>query len=185
MKYQPHVTFSAQGVVVHSLMRMLDRVKAEDLDPFDYLPVLVYMAFAVEAYVNSVGFRKVPCWEDIERRSWKSKIETLHSHVGASPDWAADPLKVAPEIFSIRDRIAHGKPESVAGPVCDDYHTAISMLYVQHIKPTMFTGLDRDLVLTLGRRFYALLNYLGSLYGLESDEFSSFSTSNVQQLADS
>lgn len=184
MKYQPQVTFSAQAIVVHSLMRMLDRVKAEELDAFDYLPVLVHMAFAVEAYVNSIGFRKVQGWEKIERRPWKMKIEILHSRIGVSADWNAEPLKVAPEIFAIRDRLAHGKPESVVGPVCDDYHTAISMLYVQHLKPNLFAGLDRKAVLELGRRFYVLLNHLGALYRLEPDEFSSFSTSHVGRIAD-
>ena len=182
MKHQPHVTFSAQALSFRALMNMYDTFKSKETDdPFDYLPLLVFTAFSVEAYINSVGSRKVAFWDQLERLPWRAKVEILHSHAEQPPDWGKDPLQFASQVFGIRDRLAHGKPETVAGPICDDYHTAISIVYVQHLKPTIFNGLNREWMLGSAERLYCLLEHLGGLYGLRDDDFASFSQSKMQQ----
>ena len=183
MKFQPHVTFSAQAVVFRSLMTMLAKVGDEEKggDPFEYLPVAIFMAFSVEAYINSVGARKILAWEHLERLPWRSKVEILHQNANAKADWGAEPLQFAQQIFSIRDRIAHGKPETVSGPVCDDSQSAVSILMVQNLKPSAIKGLTREWVLSSGEKLYLLLEYLGSLFRLRSDDFTSFSTSKVER----
>ena len=182
MKHQPHVTFSAQALAFRALMNMYDAFKSKETDdPFDYLPLLVFSAFSAEAYVNSVGSRQIKFWDQLERLSWRAKIEILHSNVHKTPDWGRDPLQFASQIFAIRDRLAHGKPETVSGPLCDDYHTAISMVYVQNLKPTIFNGLNRDWVLDSAERLYCFLEYIGALYGFSDDDFASFSRSRVEQ----
>ena len=158
-----------------------DFKKKESDDPFDYLPLLVFTAFSIESYINSIGSRKIKFWTQLERLPWRAKIEVLHSNLHKSPEWGKDPLQFATQVFSIRDRLAHGKPEAVADPLFNDHHTAVSMLYVQHIKPSIFNTLDREWVLDSSERLYVLLEYLGSLYGLSNDDFSSFSHSHVQQ----
>jgi hypothetical protein len=185
MKHQPHVTFTAQALAFRALMNMYDVFKSKETDdPFDYLPLIVFSAFSIEAYINSVGSRKISFWEELERLPWRSKVEILHSNLRKKADWGKDPLQFASQVFGIRDRIAHGKPETISGPICDDYQTAISMAYVQHIKPSIFDKLDRDWILDSAERLYSLLEYIGALYGLHEDDFASFSEAVMQRHGD-
>jgi hypothetical protein len=183
MKYQPHVVFSAQALVFRGLMRMFDRVRETEgeMDPYDVLPVVVFMAFTIEAYLNSIGARKIPLWPHLERQPWRRKIQILHEVTGKSTDWGAQPLQFATEIFGIRDQLAHGKPDTVPGPVLDCSETAISMLMVQHIKPPVLQGLGKEWVVSSSAKLYALLEYLGALFGLESDDFATYSSSFIKR----
>lgn len=182
MKHQPHVTFPAQALPFRVLMNMYEKFKAEDNhDPYDYLPLLVFSAFTIEAYINSLGSRRIAFWGQLEKLSWKAKIEVLHSSVGQVADWGREPLQFASQIFRARDRLAHGKDETVSGPLCDDHHAAVSMLYVQHLKPSIFDWLSRDWVTDSSERLYGLLEYLAALFRLSSDDFSTFSHSRVER----
>ena len=177
MKHQPIVEFKAQGVVFRSLMKMFERVKnsEDELDPYEILPIVVFMAFTVEAYINSVGSRKVALWSHVERAPWKAKVNILHEASGHKAEWGQQPLQLAINIFNIRDQLAHGKPETILGPLLDCHETARAIVYVQKLKPSVLSGLDRKWVLQSGDKLYDLLEYLGGLFGLEKNDFSSFS----------
>lgn len=181
MKYQPHVTFSAQAITFRALMNMYEKVIDSVDDPIDYLPVVVFTAFSIEAYVNSIGARKIAIWDQIERNPWKDKIKFLHKNVGAIANWNSNPLLFASQVFDIRDRVAHGKPETVSGPLCDDTNTASAILNVQHIKPTILKNLTKEWILVSSDQLYALLEYLGSLYKLRTDDFTSYSSSKIDR----
>ena len=183
MKHQPIVEFRAQAVVFRALMKMLERVKAaaDDLDPYEVLPIAVFMAFTIEAYVNSVGFRKIQLWSHLERAPWKQKINILHEASGHSANWGEAPLQLASRVFTIRDRLAHGKTETVPGPVLDCGETARAMLYAQHIEPPILEGLDRGWVVQSGEQLYDLLEYIGGLFKLDPDDFSAFSWGYTKQ----
>lgn len=183
MKYQPHVVFSAQALVFRGLMRMFDRLRESEgeVDPYDTLPVVVFMAFTIEAYLNSVGARKIALWPHLERQPWRRKVQILHEVTGSRLDWGAPQLQFAVEIFGMRDQLAHGKPDTVPGPILECSETALSMLMVQHIKPPVLQGLGREWVVSSSTRLYALLEYLGALFGLEADDFATYSSSFIKQ----
>jgi hypothetical protein len=181
VKYQPQVTFSAQAITFRALMNMYEKVVDSVDDPIDYLPIVVFTAFSIEAYVNSIGARNIAIWDQIERNPWKEKIKLLHKNVGAIANWNSNPLLFATQVFEIRDRIAHGKPETVSGPLCDDTNTASAILNVQHIKPTLLKNLTKEWVLDSGEQLYALLKYIGSLYKLNSDDFTIYSSSKIER----
>src|SRR6185436_15567452 len=79
-------------------------------------PIVVFLAFSIESYLNSLGARAIPFWDEIERLPWKSKVGVLHTTAGRDPDWGKEPLQFATEVFRLRDKLAHGKPERVLGP---------------------------------------------------------------------
>lgn len=186
MKYQPFVEFKAQAVVFRALQRMLERVTAseDELDPYEILPIASFMAFTVEAYVNSVGSRKIVLWSHFERTPWKTKINVLHEVSGREPKWGEQPLQLASHIFTIRDQLAHGKLETVPGQLLDCPDEARAVLYLQHIKPTILDGLTREWVIRRGEELYDLLEYLGGLFRLDKDDFSSFSWGYTKQYGD-
>lgn len=158
-------------------MNMFDRVKQSDkkFDPYDALPAIVFMAFTIEAYLNSLGARKVGIWSHLEKCPWKTKVNVLYEVVGRKADWGSPPLQFARDVFKMRDALAHGKSETVCGPVVDDRETAAAMLHVQYLKPTVLKGLDRDWMIRSGNQLYELLAQLGALFGLDDKDFSRFS----------
>ena len=161
-------------------MDMHEKVRDGVEDPLDYLPILVFTAFTIEAYVNSIGYRKIADWDVHEGKRWKEKIDILHGNVGAVAKWGSNPLQFACKLFDIRDRVAHGKPEIVSGPLCIDTHTASCILVTQHLKPTIYNNLTKDWVLKSGDHLYKLLEHLGSLYQLRAEDFTYFSTSYTE-----
>ncbi|MGH9400698.1 MAG: hypothetical protein ACRD2P_01165 [Terriglobia bacterium] len=91
-------------------------------------PALVAMVFAfhtVEAYLNFVGERLAPDIWQKERiffskgpyRGWKGKLCKVMElvHLDLPPE--KSPLKTIYELKKLRDMIAHGKPEKVAGEI--------------------------------------------------------------------
>jgi hypothetical protein len=71
----------------------------------------------------------------LERLSWKNKIAILHKTVGKSPVWGKDPLQFANEVFSLRDKLAHGKSERVVGPKFRTHAEAAQYKTVQSCTP--------------------------------------------------
>lgn len=181
MKYQPHLDFSAQAIAFRALMHMYARVEDGDLEEYEYLPIVVFAAFSIEAYINSIGSRKIAFWDQIERLPWKNKIEILHGNIGATANWGADPLQLATQVFEIRDRLAHGRAERVSGPMCNDYMEAKSVLMVQYLKPRWFSAINKEWVLGTKKRVCDLLLYLGSLYKLRNDDFTDHSRGHVTE----
>jgi len=181
MQYQPHLHITAQAIVFRSLVNMYYEIEhsERDLEQYELLPVLVFAAFTVEAYVNSVGTRKINFWSHVDRLPWKKKIEVLHLVAGKQTDWGQDPLQLAVQLFDIRDRLAHGKQESIVGPKCDTYMEAESVLMVQHLKPEWFALLTKDWVVGTRQRTVALLSHLGALHGLRADDFQLHSSSDI------
>lgn len=130
MSYFIEREFTAQSHVIECLFSMHRDVSERDEVTYsDCIPIAVFSAFAIEAYINGVGARVVDFWDSVERNSWQSKVDILHSIAGQSPDWGADPLSYAKEVFKLRDKLAHGKPAvSRLGPYTtraeagDHYH---------------------------------------------------------------
>ncbi len=165
-KYQPYLDFTAQSHNVSSLMRLYTLLQNHPDAKPPLTAFVVFIAFAIESYINSVGSRKIDFWNEIERLSWRKKLEILHNHSGNSSDWGGEPLQFAVEVFRLRDNLAHGKPERVFGPAFDDYSVASDALSSSHLKPDWFASITESWVIESKDRFRKLMIYIATLYGL-------------------
>jgi len=168
--YQPYLDFSAQGFTVGALMGLYARLRQDQTAAPVVAPIVVFAAFAIEAYLNSIGARKITFWDELERLPWKKKVEILHKQAGSKPDWGKEPLQFAKEVFEFRDKLAHGKPERVLGPVFNDANEAGRLQDLGKLRPDWYSRIDREWAEASQGRFRALMMYLAGLYALhESD----------------
>jgi hypothetical protein len=167
--YQPFTDFTAQGMTVSALMSMYALIERDPPARIDLTPIVVFLAFAIESYLNSIGARQLEIWDEIERLPWKKKVAILHKIAGVSTDWGKDPLQFATEVFALRDKLAHGKPERVVGPVLNNQDDA-ERFPTEDLQPDWYKQVTREWVLEAKERFRLLMIYLGGLFGLhESD----------------
>ena len=122
--YQPYAEFTAQSKTVSALMSMYTFVQRNPDIRIEFTPIIVFLAFAIESYLNSIGARQLEIWDELERLPWKAKVAILHKTAGRSIDWGKDPLQFGVEVFTIRDKLAHGKPERILGPVTNSQDEA-------------------------------------------------------------
>jgi hypothetical protein len=172
--YQPYSNFTAQSRTVSALMSMYAQLEGGASSRIELTPIIVFLAFSIESYVNSIGARTLSIWDELERLQWRSKIVILHKTAGKSPDWGKDPLQFASEVFGLRDRLAHGKPEQVVGPKLPTEVEAAQYLSGPELsldlQPEWYTRITKDWVMRAKERFRLLMIYLGGLFGLhESD----------------
>jgi hypothetical protein len=133
-------------------------------------PIVVFLAFSIESYLNSLGARQLAIWDELERLSWRSKVKILHKSAGKTPEWDKEPLQFATEVFKLRDKLAHGKPERVVGPVVADFKVAHELSISNELQPDWYRGITKEWVLQGKERFRHLMIYLGQLFGKhESD----------------
>lgn len=166
-KYRPYMEFTAQGQAFQALMVMISHLEKRPHSQAELLPVIVFMAFTVEAYLNSLGARHVEFWDQIERIPWRKKVEVLHLHAGQKANWGDKPLQYAAELFSLRDRLAHGKPELVHGPVCISRMEAEAKLNGDMLDPPWFKRISGPWLGAARGSFHDLMRHLSELYSLE------------------
>jgi len=168
--------FTAHGPAVHALMLLYAQLEQRKHSTAELLPIVVFSAFSVEAYLNALGSRSIAFWDQIERTPWRQKVEILHANAGQKADWGKDPLQFAAEIFKLRDRLAHGRPEDVFGEHFSDPGEASALLGKPLLQPNWFRAITEEWALDSKERFTALMVYLGGLYGHhESDHLHSAS----------
>lgn len=174
--YQAFSDFTAQSKSVSALMSIYALLEQDEPGRVPLAPVVVFLAFSVESYLNSLGARAIPFWDEMERLPWKSKVNALHTAAGRNPDWGQEPLQFATEVFRLRDKLAHGKPERILGPMSLDDSKPRVMMVSDALQPDWFKSIDRDWALQAKWRFRALMIYLGALFGHpESDHLHSSS----------
>lgn len=174
--YQEFSDFTAQSKSVGALMSMYGLMERREDVRLPVEPVVVFLAFAVESYLNSIGARVIPFWDEMERLPWKSKVNVLHTAAGCDPKWGEEPLQFASEIFRLRDRLAHGKPERVLGPKLPDHTEPERTLVGDALQPDWYKSINSEWALQAKERFRVLMVYLGSLFGYhESDHLRSAS----------
>jgi hypothetical protein len=172
--YQPYSDFTAQSRTVAALMSMYGQLEPGGTSRVELTPIVVFVAFSIESYLNSIGARKLDIWEELERLPWRKKIVILHKTAGRAPLWGKDPLQFATEVFALRDRLAHGKPERIVGPKFRTEAEAARYLggpqLNSALQPDWYTGITEDWVMTAKERFRLLMVYMGGLFGFhESD----------------
>jgi len=151
-------------------MSMYARLERDLNSRGDLSPIVVFLAFSIESYLNFVGVRQLAIWADLERLSWRKKVSVLHTTAKRPVDWGKDPLRFAAEVFAIRDKLAHGKPEQLVGPVFTNEEDAKRFLEHEDLQPDWFVKITREWVIEAKARFTHLMIYLGELFGYhESD----------------
>src|SRR5712692_4020553 len=172
--YQPYSDFTAQSRNVAALMSMYGQLERGGSSRTELTPIVVFIAFSIESYVNAIGSRKLNIWEDLERLPWRRKIAILHKTAGRMPEWGKEPLQFATEVFALRDRLAHGKPVRIVGPKFRTEAEATGYLGGPELSPGMqpewYKRITEDWVMKAKERFRMLMIYLGGLFDLhESD----------------
>lgn len=151
-------------------MSMYAQLESETPNRMELTPIVVFLAFAIESYLNSIGARKLEIWDELERLAWKKKVTILHKTAGKSPDWSKDPLHFATEVFALRDKLAHGKSERVVGPVFTNEAEAVAYMQRKDLQSDWHATITKDWAIEAKERFRLLMIYLGGLfYYHESD----------------
>ncbi len=140
------------------------------------LPVVIFMAFCVKAYINNLGYRHIENWPEIEKKKWSKKIKLLHKTQSIHPDWQGKELSFATELFSLRDRLAHGKPERVEGKTFDSLAKAQEHIVSSDFEPSWFKSLDSKWYVEAQRKFSQLMEYLVRLHKLSPTDYYHAST---------
>lgn len=161
--YTVYREFTAHGPAVQALGLIYKRLDVGSLQMEEVMPLIVFTAFSIEAYVNHLGI-VLPGWK--ERSPWRQKIERLHEAVNLPCDWSSTPLDFAAEVFAIRDKLAHGKPERMEVAFSSPPEDAERFLDHPDLTPEWFrTCLDLDWAGRSRERFLRLAAHLGGLFG--------------------
>lgn len=151
-------------------MNLYASIEKGDDTSKEFTPIVVFIAFSIESYLNSLGARQLVFWDEIERLPWRNKIEILHKVSEKTCDWGKEPLQFATEVFRIRDKLAHGKSERVTGTVETDYGRVHATSIGNSLEPGWYLAINRDWIVQAKARFRQLMIYLGRLFDYhESD----------------
>ena len=159
-------------------MYMYALMERDPAAQIELTPIVVFLAFAIESYLNSIGARQLEIWDELERLPWKKKVIILHKTVGRSIDWGEDPLQFATEVFALRDKLAHGKAERVVGPVINNQDDA-NRFPIQELQPDWYNQITREWVMGGKERFKLLMIYLGGLFGFYESDYLRISSGGV------
>jgi hypothetical protein len=163
--------FTAQGHVVECLFTMHRNLESsEEIEYIDCIPIIIFTAFAIESYLNGIGARVADFWDSVEKINWKNKINILHSLSGKEPNWGAEPLSFISEVFKIRDRFAHGKPEiNRIGPY-DSYSDAGKDYHEVNSDPEWILKLNAKWLKKSKLSFIKAMEYLRDLHDLPDND---------------
>ena len=168
--FQATFDYTAQGHNVAALMGLYAQLENSTYDNRSFSPFVVFIAFSIEGYINTLGDRAIPFWSKIERLPWKKKVEVLHISAEHEPDWGSEPLRFATEVFDLRNKLAHGRPEKIRGPETTNRTEAEQLLMSGELQPEWQKTITETWVLDAKNRFLILMVYLGDLFGYgESD----------------
>lgn len=81
---------------------------SQDALSLDCMSCLIALSFGVEAFINFIGYKKVPDW--CERQSFKNKIAAIYKAINISFDEKNDPYLTVWKLKELRDCMAHGQP---------------------------------------------------------------------------
>ncbi|MCP4934160.1 MAG: hypothetical protein GY927_08135 [bacterium] len=177
--YQPYIEFPAQSRATSALGLIYAQLERETLPKDMLLPLVVFLAFSIEAYLNSIGSKQLSIWDELERLPWKKKIIVLHKIAEKPCDFGRDPLQFAAEVFTIRVKLAHGKPEKVFGPIFDKEQDAHNYLCNINMEPDWYIKITPGWAIIAKNRHRLLMTYLGNLYDLHESDHLVHSTGGI------
>jgi hypothetical protein len=172
---------TAQRRNIQALHALMSAIGVGEPKPAQLIPIIVFMAFSIEAYVNNLGFRYISDWNEKERNPWKDKIKSLHKAKGISASWSSGPLAFASSLFKIRDRLAHGKPEHIEGPSFDSIQEAQNHIASSDFDPDWFSALGTKWYQESQKQFFELLEYLAVLHNLSPTDYMHATTAQATE----
>ena len=95
---------------------------------------LVYRVFALEAFLNWLGYHLMPHWKYLERLKPREKLELLTDLTHVTPDYGSRPWQIVKELFDFRNEIAHGKPENLTSETIEDVDDDLDTKLGEHIQ---------------------------------------------------
>ena len=81
---------------------------------YEAMSCLIVAAFKFEAFLNDIGTKLLPYWEQIERIPHQNKLAIIAEQVGVSPDFSSRPFQTLKDLFDGRNQLAHAKPQSLS-----------------------------------------------------------------------
>lgn len=106
--YRPHAEF------YHAVRIHLEHVKAQHEGHFySRLSAFILSAFTVEAYLNYVGPKVEPGWDDFDKASPLAKLRHVASVLNVKTDDSRRPMQTIIELFIFRNRMAHPRASRV------------------------------------------------------------------------
>jgi hypothetical protein len=170
-RYQSYIEFPAHSKNFGAVSSLLLLMDSNVFERMNFPMIVVFEAFSVESYVNHLGFLTVDHWEEVERLPWRSKISILHKIAGVEANWGEDPLQFASQIFKVRDKMAHGKPEVAYGSIHATHDEAESELSLENIQPDWYKEIDRKWIKASKGRLQKLMKYLAKISGQPPMEY--------------
>jgi hypothetical protein len=113
--YRVNRYFTPYHMMLEVAEEALARAKASEGSPLkDTVIAITFTALAVEAIANAFGDALVVDWaDDFDRLKPLVKLRLIAENLQISFSRALDPWKGLASLFSLRNQIAHGKPESI------------------------------------------------------------------------
>ena len=74
-----------------------------------FMASIVFTAFTLEAYLNHIGPKILPCWNDIESLSPNKKLNIIAELLKVEIAYGKRPWQTMKYLFRFRNDIAHGK----------------------------------------------------------------------------
>jgi hypothetical protein len=88
--------------------------KQRDGHTYEAMSCLIVGAFKFEAFLNDIGTKLLPFWEQIERIPHKNKLALIAEQVGVTVDYSCRPFKTLKHLFEARNQLAHAKPQTLS-----------------------------------------------------------------------
>ena len=99
----------------HTAACLLDRAKTEKKGSYhQYLACITFVAFSLEAFLNHLGSEIFSTWVDLEPLNPRGKINIIAEKLKIDVDYGAMPWQIVPEIVAFRNKVAHGKNETLS-----------------------------------------------------------------------
>lgn len=103
-------TVKTYAALHHTAWHLLDHAKTyEEGALLQIKACTVFCAFTFEAYLNHVGFEEIPFWNEIERISYRKKLNVIQSQLELNLNSSRPPFQTVFELFRLRDMLAHGR----------------------------------------------------------------------------
>ena len=78
---------------------------------YELMSCLVFTAFKHEAFINHLGYKLLPNWNELERERHSDKQGAIFEELGLAVDKGQRPFQTLRDLFHARDELAHGKPQ--------------------------------------------------------------------------
>ncbi|WP_417737362.1 hypothetical protein [Rosistilla oblonga] len=80
---------------------------------YESMSCLIVAAFKFEAFLNDIGSRLLPYWDEIDRISHRNKLAVIAKQIDFPVDYSKRPFQTLIALFDARNELAHARPQSL------------------------------------------------------------------------